>query len=202
MIKLLAQKIGMTSIFVKDGKITAATVLKVPEQSVVGEIISPPGIRKFQIGAKLKERINRPTEGRLKKLGAKITASRFFETEGESFEPNLPQKAELISTGDLVSIKGTSKGKGFQGTVKRHGFHRGPKTHGSDNYRRPGSIGSAYPERVVKGKKMAGRMGNRRVSVKGIRVLRVIPEEQVIVVAGAVPGPNKSYSFILKDEER
>jgi large subunit ribosomal protein L3 len=105
--------------------------------------------------------------------------------------------ADLFSEGDIVSATGTSKGKGFAGTIKRHNFHRGRKTHGGRSYRRPGSIGSMYPQKIFKGKRMAGQMGAEKVTVKNLKIALVDNEHSVIGVFGAVPGPRKSL-VILK----
>jgi large subunit ribosomal protein L3 len=99
--------------------------------------------------------------------------------------------ADIFSVGDMVQVVGTSKGKGFAGTIKRHNFARGPKTHGSHNYRAPGSIGAGYPQHVFKGQKMAGRMGHDTVTVKNLMVVMVDAEKNLIGVRGAVPGPKK-----------
>jgi large subunit ribosomal protein L3 len=110
---------------------------------------------------------------------------------GETISP------EVFSVGDVVHVTGTSKGKGWAGTIKRHNFHRGRKTHGGRSYRRPGSIGSMYPQHILKGKKMAGQMGHEQVTVRNLKVALVDLELGVIGVTGAVPGPRKSI-VILK----
>ncbi len=104
--------------------------------------------------------------------------------------------AEVFSVGDIVKVTGTSKGKGWAGTIKRHNFHRGRKTHGGGSYRRPGSIGSMYPQKIFKGKKMAGQMGHEQVSVKNLKIALVDTELNVIGVKGAVPGPRKGIVLI------
>jgi large subunit ribosomal protein L3 len=106
--------------------------------------------------------------------------------------------ADLFNVGDSVDVTGTSKGKGWAGTIKRHNFHRGRKTHGGQSYRRPGSIGSMYPQRIFPGKKMAGRMGHDTVTVKRLKIALVDMELGVIGVTGAVPGPRKSI-VLLKE---
>jgi large subunit ribosomal protein L3 len=104
--------------------------------------------------------------------------------------------ADSFSIGDSVNVTSTSKGKGFAGTIKRHNFHRGRKTHGGRSYRRPGSIGSMYPQKIFKGKKMAGRMGHDQVTVRNLKVALIDTELNVIGVTGAVPGPRKGIVMI------
>jgi len=104
--------------------------------------------------------------------------------------------ADVFSVGDKVHAVGVSKGKGFAGTIKRHNFHRGRKTHGGQSYRRPGSIGSMYPQHIFKGKKMAGRMGHDRVTVRNLTVALVDAEKNVIGITGAIPGPRQGLVLI------
>ena len=109
-------------------------------------------------------------------------------------------KADIFSEGDTVKVTGISKGKGFQGVVRRHGFGGGSKTHGqSDRQRAPGSIGaSSYPSRVFKGQKMAGRQGNDKVSIRNLKIVKVIPESNLILIKGAIPGANSGLVQIFK----
>ena len=109
-------------------------------------------------------------------------------------------KTDLFQKDELVKIIGTGKGKGFQGTIKRHGFSRGPMSHGSHHHRKPGSIGSTYPQRVVKGKKMAGHMGNNQVTVKNAKIIDIDVDNNILVVKGSVPGSNKHKILIIKNE--
>ena len=110
-------------------------------------------------------------------------------------------KASQFAEGDVISIEGTSKGKGFAGTIKRYGFHRGPETHGSNNVREPGSIGGGYPERVVKGRRMPGHMGQEYVSILNLRVMLVDIEENIILIRGAVPGANGIFLIINRSNK-
>jgi len=93
---------------------------------------------------------------------------------------------------DEIEVSGISKGKGFSGVIKRHNFSRGPETHGSDHHRHPGSIGSMFPQKVIKGRKMPGHMGFEKVTVKGLKIIKIIPETNILMLKGAIPGPNKS----------
>ena len=107
-------------------------------------------------------------------------------------------KADIFKPGDVVNIIGTSKGKGFAGVIKRHSFHRGPETHGSNHHRKPGSIGSMFPQKVIKGKKMPGHMGYEKTTIKKTKILKIDPQNNIIAVKGSVPGPAKS---LLKVKE-
>jgi large subunit ribosomal protein L3 len=120
------------------------------------------------------------------------------ENPGE-YEAGQEIRLDIFNVGEKVSVSGTSKGRGFSGTVRRHNFSRGPVTHGSRNVRRPGSAGcSAYPARIIKGKKMPGQYGNKKVTVKKIQIVDIIPEENIIFLKGAVPGHENGYLEIKK----
>lgn len=129
-----------------------------------------------------------------KSYGTKRDMSQIFDNDGMVEPVTLVQVEKdtdlsLFKEGDTVKVSGTSKGKGFQGVVKRHGFHGAPKTHGTKHaHRQPGSIGSTWPQRVLKGKRMAGRMGGVRVTQRNIKVVKIFPEESLIALKGAVPG--------------
>jgi len=145
---------------------------------------------------------NKPEKGHLEKHGSKSGFACLQEmrlTSAEGFESGQEVTVEQFAIGDLLVVTGTSIGRGFMGTVKRWRFHRGPMTHGSMSHRAPGSIGaSATPSRVVKGKKMPGRMGNARVTLKNLEVIDVRPEDNLLLVKGAVPGPRRGLLFIRK----
>lgn len=129
---------------------------------------------------------------------AKLNKEKSFEFRVEdvsSYKVGDSLKTEQFEIGDKVSVFGKSKGKGFSGTIKRHDFHRGPASHGSHNVRQPGSIGGAYPERVVKGRKMAGKMGSENTVVKNLKVIDL--DSNNLVIKGAIPGPNKSIVKIM-----
>jgi large subunit ribosomal protein L3 len=155
----------------------------------------------MQIGFGTSKNISKPLAGHLKK--SKVSTKVLKEvltkaSDGEEASAKVGDtlKADVFAEGDIVSVTGTSKGKGFAGTIKRHNFHRGPKTHGSHNYRAPGSIGSMYPQHVVKGRKMAGQMGAEKVTIKNLKIVKVDSENNTIAIKGAVPGPNKSIVMI------
>lgn len=200
MVKINAQKIGITQLFDKKGNIVVATILHIPTNIVTSlKTLQNDGYEAVVIGSKAIKKLNKPGAGKLHKANIKEKINIFFESP--LFEKaTIGDKIDINSfkINDDVTVIGKSKGKGFAGTVKRHGFHTGPKTHGSNNYRQPGSIGSAYPERVVKGKKMAGRMGYDQITVKGLKIVDISPENQTIALNGPIPGPRNGFVKIIK----
>jgi len=153
----------------------------------------------------LDKNINKPMAGHTKAAGVAAKVFREFnlneevEVEGEeakSYKVGDKLTVDIFTEGDLVQVTGTSKGKGFAGTIKRHNFTTGPKTHGSHNYRAPGSIGAGYPEHVMKGMHMAGHMGAEQVTVKNLKVVKVDTTNGTIAIRGAVPGPRKSVVVV------
>jgi len=137
-------------------------------------------------------------------IGKKILMTRIFDEKGFEQPVTLvkPEKsADQFKEGEVVNVTGISKGKGFSGTVKRHHFHLGPKTHGSDNYRRPGSIGATYPERVIKGRRMAGRLGGKKTTLKNLKIIKIDQKNQEMLLGGAIPGPRKAQVLIWSKHE-
>jgi len=202
---ILGTKIGMTSIFNADGKNVPCTIIEAGP-CVVTQIKTTEvdGYEALQIGfgEKKEKNTSAALQGHFKKSKASPKRT-LMEFDGYSDEIKLGDeiKADLFKEGEFVDVKGTSKGKGFQGVVKRHNFSGvGDQTHGQHNrMRAPGSIGAAsYPARVFKGMRMAGQMGNARVTVSNLEILRVIPEKNLIVVKGAVPGPKGSTVIVEK----
>ncbi|MEI6122166.1 MAG: 50S ribosomal protein L3 [Bacteroidota bacterium] len=199
---LIGKKIGMTSIFDEAGKNIPCTVIEagpcVVTQVLTKEINGYDAIQ-LSFDEKKERRTNKPMKGHFAKAGTtpkKVLAefSRFEEDHRKTFGEVLT--VEVFNEGEYIDVVGTSKGKGFQGVVKRHGFGGvGEKTHGQhDRLRAPGSIGaSSYPSRVFKGLRMAGRMGNDRVKVINSQVIKLIPEKNLILVKGSVPGAKGSY---------
>jgi large subunit ribosomal protein L3 len=190
---LVARKAGMTQVFNPDGTVSPVTVLEVGPCRVLGlRTVEKDGYSaaRLAFGRAPESRLTKPRLGEFKKAdqppGTKIVEVRDFG----GVEAGQDLNADLFSEGELVDVTATSKGKGFQGMVKRHRFGRGPETHGSMNVRRPGSIGATDAARVFKGVKMAGQMGNRRSTVKRLRVVRVDPERNLLLVRGGVPGAN------------
>ena len=183
----------MSQIFDKEGNPVSVTLIEAGPCFVTQlKNKEKDGYTAFQIGFLESKKLNKPAKGHLKK--AKVSTKYLSELRIEKDE-NLPKIGEkidvsLFKKGDLVEISGNTKGRGFQGVIKRHGFHRGPMAHGSDHHREPGSIGSAYPQRVVKGTKLPGRMGVHKITIKKVKVLKVIPDKNVLVIRGQIPGPN------------
>ncbi|WP_339610265.1 50S ribosomal protein L3 [uncultured Planktosalinus sp.] len=200
---LIGKKIGMTSIFDENGKNIPCTVIEagpcVVTQVRTSEV---DGYEALQLGFDDKKTANKAAEGHAKKAG---TVAKRKVVEFQGFEENYKLgdsiTVEHFTEGEFVDISGISKGKGFQGVVKRHGFAGvGQATHGQHNrLRAPGSIGAAsYPARVFKGMRMAGRMGGDKVKVENLRVLKIVPEKNLLVVKGCVPGHKNSYVIIQK----
>ena len=202
---LIGKKIGMTSVFSEEGKNIPCTILEVGPCKVTQiKTKEVDGYSAVQLGfAEQKEsRVSKAALGHFKKADS-APLKKLVEFSADFSEVALgdTMNVEMFEEGDFVAVVGTSKGKGFQGVVKRHNFSGvGDATHGQHNrLRAPGSIGAAsYPARVFKGMRMAGQMGNARVKVENLQVLRVLADKNMIVVKGAVPGANNSYITIEK----
>lgn len=202
---ILGRKIGMTSIFTEDGAFVPCTVIEAGPCPVVQvRTKDNDGYEAVQIGfGEIAERkVNRPKAGHFAK--ANVDATRYlkeFRQLANKFAQGETVTVEIFQEGDKVKVSSTSKGKGFQGVVRRHHFGGvGMTTHGqSDRPRAPGSIGSSsYPSRVFKGMRMAGRMGGKRITVRGLQVLRVMPESNLLLVKGSVPGAINALVEIVK----
>jgi large subunit ribosomal protein L3 len=190
---ILAKKLGMTQRFNDDGKVERVTVLEAgpcPVTAVRTDDVDGYVAVQLGFGAVREKALSRPELGHLKKADAPPVRTLVeFRDEAGELAVGDTVTVEAFSVGDKVKIAGTSKGKGFQGTIKRHRFSAGPKSHGSHNVRAPGSIGaSATPSRVFKGMKNPGQMGNRRVTQRGLTVVEVIADQNLLLVRGAVPG--------------
>ncbi len=197
---LITRKVGMTSIVSEDGAVSAVTLLSASD-NVVTQLknIEADGYQAVQIGFEEDARLPKPQQGHVRgsNKNAKIMREIRVETLPEDLKVGDLLSADLFSVGDIIHVTGTSKGKGWAGTIKRHNFARQRKSHGAKgNTRKPGSIGSMYPQRIFKGKKMAGQMGYEQVTVKNLKVALVDTEHQVIGVYGAVPGPKKSIVIV------
>jgi large subunit ribosomal protein L3 len=194
---LLGTKIGMTQLFIEDGVIERITVVQAGPCRVTGlRTEQRDGYNAVQLGyGDVPERkLTKAKLGHVKKSGdAPLRHLREFRDEGEGLEVGQELTVDVFEKGQTVKVSGVSKGKGFQGTVKRHGFSRGPVTHGSHNVRAPGSIGaSATPSRVFKGIRGPGQMGNKRVTQRGLEIVDVLPDQNLVLLRGSVPGPKGS----------
>jgi large subunit ribosomal protein L3 len=195
----LGKKIGMTQIFDDAGNMVPVTVIEASPCVVTQrKTVEKDGYNAVQLGYGKAKKINKPLKGHLKETN--VRSLREFKVENpEGYELGQEIKIDLFNPGDIVSISGVSIGKGFAGTVKRHHHGRGPMTHGSKSHRIPGSIGAGTtPGRVFKGRKMPGRMGGQKVTVKNLKVVNVDPEKNVILIKGAVPGKKGNLLVINK----
>jgi large subunit ribosomal protein L3 len=204
MAALLGRKLGMTQVFDEDGRVERVTVLEAGPCHVTA-IRTPDrdGYEAVQLGfAEVKEkRLTKAERGHLKKADAPpLRRLAEFRDEAGELQVGETVTVEVFEKGQTVKVSGTSKGKGFQGTVKRHNFSRGPVSHGSHNVRAPGSIGaSATPSRVFKGIRGPGQMGNSRVTQRGLQVVDVRPDDNLLLLRGSVPGPRGSIVEIRSD---
>jgi large subunit ribosomal protein L3 len=194
---LLGTKIGMTQLFIEDGVIERVTVVQAgPCRVTALRTEERDGYNAVQLGYgdSPERKLNKAHLGHLKKSGdAPLRHLREFRDEGEGLEVGQELTVDVFEKGQKVKVSGVSKGKGFQGTVKRHRFNRGPVTHGSHNVRAPGSIGaSATPSRVFKGIRGPGQMGNKRVTQRGLEIVDVIADQNLVLLRGSVPGPKGS----------
>ncbi|MBI4134971.1 MAG: 50S ribosomal protein L3 [Candidatus Sungbacteria bacterium] len=185
---LLGEKIGMTQVFDKSGNVVPVTLVWAPKNVVVAARTNErDGYEAVQLGQGRKKHISKSVAGHTKGLG-NVRYLREFRASGD-FQRGATLGVEQFSEGELVKVSGISKSKGFQGVVKRHGFHGAPATHGTKHaHREPGSIGATWPQRVIKGMRMAGRMGGVRASVRNLKVVHIDSEKEVIGIRGAVPG--------------
>ncbi len=201
---LLGKKLGMTGFFTPEGRYLPATVIEAGP-CVVTQIKTKAtdGYDALQLGfgEKRKSRVNKPLQGHFKKSGEQCFRYVREFTVDDPAAYNLGQEitVDMFKVGDRVDVVGTTKGRGFAGVIKRYGFHRGPMTHGSRNVRRPGSIGcSAWPAKVIKGKKMPGQYGNDRKTIRNLEIVDIRPEDNVILVKGAVPGAESGLMAVNK----
>ncbi|HHW39850.1 MAG TPA: 50S ribosomal protein L3 [Syntrophomonadaceae bacterium] len=205
---ILGRKIGMTQIFDEAGKAVPVTVIEAgPCYVVQKKTPERDGYAALQLGfEEVRERIlNRPLRGQFSKQKVKplrfLREIRVEPDELDQFEVGQEVKVDIFNSGDYVDVRGTSKGKGFAGGIKRHGFHRGPMKHGSKYHRRPGSLGAKGPARVFKGRKLPGRLGGENVSVLHLKVVKVDPARNLLMVQGAVPGPRRGL-LLIRDSVR
>ncbi len=201
---IIGKKIGMTQMFSPDGAVIPVTVVQAGPCIVVQKKTSEKdGYSALQLGygEKKVKKCTRALQGHVKKAGDKASSvlREFRVEEGAEYEVGQSVTVDIFEQGEVVEITGTSKGKGFAGNIKRHGYARGPMGHGSKFHRGVGSTGqSAWPAKVFKGKKMPGQLGNVRVTVKGLSVVDARPDENLLLIRGAVPGHKNSLIMICK----
>lgn len=195
---ILAKKVSMTRLFTPEGIVVPATLLEAGPCTVTQvKELSKDGHTAVEIGFGQKRVLAKPQSGHLNGLKNFRFLRSFRVDDTAGFERGKVFDAGIFSVGDKVDAVGTSKGRGFAGVVKRHGFRGSPASHGhKDQLRMPGSIGSTAPQRVFKGTRMAGRMGNARITVRGLKVVGVFPEKHQLLVSGAVPGARNSLVLI------
>jgi len=201
---ILAKKLGMTQVFQEDGSVARVTVLQAGPCPVTAiRTVERDGYEAVQLayGTSREKHISKAERGHLAKADAPPMRT-LVEFRDEAGELTLGEQVtvEVFGAGDHVKISGTTKGKGFQGTIKRHNFRSGPKSHGSHNVRAPGSIGaSATPSRVMKGIRGPGQMGNKRATQKGLEVVQVDAQQNLLLVRGSVPGPRGGIVEVRSD---
>ncbi len=200
-IGLIGRKVGMTQVFQDDGTMVAVSVVAIEPNTVTRlRTKERDGYSAVQLGAEVAKRLTKPRLGQLGSL-PKLSKIREFRVDDlAGYEVGATVGIDdLFASGDLVDVTGISKGKGFAGHIKRHHFSSGPKTHGSDHHREPGSIGpGTTPGRVYKGVRMAGHMGDERVTTKKLRVVRTDGERNLLLVKGSLPGPRGSLILVKK----
>lgn len=201
---IIGKKIGMTQVFRPDGQVVPVTLLKAgPCVVVQRKTPATDGYDAIQMGlVEFAKKPNKPTAGHLKKAGADgVKVLREFKLKPGAGDPKPGDRilVDQFKPKDMVDVTGTSKGRGFAGVIKRHGFGGGDSTHGSMFHRAPGSIGaSSFPSRVFPGTRMAGQMGDAQVTVRNLEVIDVDTEDNVLMVKGAVPGPNGAYVIVRR----
>ena len=202
---IIGRKLEMTQLFAEDGSVVPVTLIEAGP-CVVTQIKTPErdGYSALQLGyGKVKPKnVNKPEKGHLDKIG-----KGYFRVLHEvridqpsDFQAGQELMVDVFAVGEVVDVTGISKGKGFAGTIRRWNFQRGPAGHGSKNVREPGSTGNAtFPGRVIKGKKMAGQKGNKRVTLMGLKIVDIRPDENLLIVRGAVPGSRNGIIYIRKN---
>ncbi len=202
---ILGRKVGMTQLFTKDGMVEVVTVVEAGPCTVTQiKTTAKEGYNAVQLGFTAAKKLNEPEKGHLGKLGLFKHLREFRLDETPDVEVGHKVDVTLFQAGDLVDVSGLSKGRGFAGVVKRHHFAGGPKTHGqSDRHRAPGAIGSGTtPGHIVKGLRMAGHMGNQRVTVKRLEVVKADPDRNLLLLKGAVPGAKDGLLEIRKSKKQ
>ncbi|MCM8772394.1 MAG: 50S ribosomal protein L3 [candidate division WOR-3 bacterium] len=204
-IGILGKKLKMTQIFKEDGEVIPVTLIEFKEGYVV-DLKTPErdGYTALKVGFEevSEKKLTKPQLGYLKKRNLPpLKILKEFRVDNEeinNYKIGDKITIDIFKEGELVDVTGKSIGKGFQGVVKRHGFHGGPATHGSMSHRAPGSIGSTTPQRVPKGRRMAGHMGNETVTIQNLQIVKILKDEKILMIKGSVPGPSNAYLIIKK----
>ncbi len=200
-IGLIGRKVGVTQVFEADGTMVAVSVVSIEPNTVTRlRTTERDGYTAVQLGTEVVKKLTKPEAGQLKDLPKVSTIREFRVDDVDGYEVGqVVAIGDLFAPGDDVDVTGVSKGKGFAGHIKRHNFHRGPKSHGSDHHREPGSIGpGTTPGRVYRGLKMAGHMGDERATIKKVRVVRTDVERNLLLVKGSLPGARGSLILVKK----
>jgi len=204
---LIGRKLGMTGIFLSGGEYVPVTVVRLGP-CVITQIKSEAsdGYKALQLGfdEKKSTRVNKPLRGHMVKSQDKLFAHlREVEADDpEKFSLGQEVTTECFKIGERVDVTGTTKGRGFSGVIKRHGFHGGRKTHGSKSHRIPGSVGcSAWPAKVIKGKKLPGQYGFERKTIQNLEIVDIRPEENLVMLKGALPGPKSGIVLVKKTKK-
>jgi large subunit ribosomal protein L3 len=200
-IGLIGRKVGMTQVFQDDGTMVAVSVVAIQPNTVTRlRTADRDGYTAVQLGTDVVAKLSKPESGQLKDLPKVRTVREFRVDDAGGFEVGQTVNlGDLFAIGDEVDVTGVSKGKGTAGVIKRHNFKRGPKTHGSDHHRAPGSIGpGTTPGRVYRGLRMAGHMGDETVTIKKVRVIRTDPDRNLLLVQGSLPGARGGLILVKK----
>src|SRR3954452_15116315 len=199
-IGVIGRKVGMTSVFQEDGTMVPVSVIEIEPNTVTAlRTTETDGYTAVQLGAGTLKKLTKPRAGQLKGLPPVKHTREFRLDDLTGYTIGQTLDVSLFADGEEVDVTGVSKGKGFSGTIKRHGFRRGPETHGSDSHRQPGSIGAGtYPGKVFKGTSMAGRMGNDRVTVKKVTIVRSDADRNLLLIKGSVPGAKNAMVMVRK----
>lgn len=203
---ILGKKIGMTNAFTPDGRCIPVTVVQAGPcvvTQVKTEAADGYNAVQLAFGEKKESRVNKPLQGHFSKSGGGLFAyMREFRVDNpDDYKPGQQISVEIFEIGEKINVTGTSKGRGFSGVIKRHGFHGGKSTHGSHSHRIPGSIGcSAWPGKVIKGKRMPGQYGVDRKTVKNLEIIDIRPDDNLILIKGALPGHRSGLVSINKPQ--
>lgn len=198
---ILGIKKGMTQLFEETGQVIPVTVIAAgPCVVLQKKTVETDGYNAIQVGFYVNKpgRVNKPLKGHFAKAGDKLFkyVKEFRVDNVDEYEVGQEINVDIFNPGDKIDVSAKSKGKGFAGSIKRHNFGRGPESHGSHYHRGTGSLGSVEPARVFKGRKMPGRMGGEKITTLNLEVVKVYPEENLLLVKGAVPGPRKGLVYI------